>query len=241
MGTLCTGKKAPIYESDTRHRNTTQSYVGAPSSAARGRAAPRLWRRRPGPLRLCTSRPSPTTSTSAAYLMQASGQTNGYGRPKNLKHTDAAQSACPLTARCLLQLPTATLSVTDANECTPKLKRTQTDAPPSQNGRTRTGAQVKTDASIRYGRSDAARTPAPRMVTCGLSRVWCWLAGRHYNRQHMQATRWKEKLVKSRKTAFHLSLWLPQPGECTDAISWAPDTGLGRLPLCPTTQLQCHL
>ena len=39
----------------------------------------------------------------------------------------------------------------DANRRTPKLKRTQTDAPPNQNGRTRTGTQIKTDASIRYG------------------------------------------------------------------------------------------
>ena len=44
--------------------------------------------------------------------------------------------------------------------------------------------------------------PPPHMVTCGLSHVWCWLAGRHHNRQHMQATRGEEKLVKSRKTAL---------------------------------------
>ena len=31
--------------------------------------------------------------------------------------------------------------------------------------------------------------------------VWCWLASRQRNRQHMQFTGVKEKLVKSRKTA----------------------------------------
>ena len=41
----------------------------------------------------------------------------------------------------------------------------------------------------------------PRMVTCELSRVCCWLARRQHNRQHMQFTRGKEKLVKSRKAA----------------------------------------
>ena len=39
----------------------------------------------------------------------------------------------------------------------------------------------------------------PRMVTCGLSRVGCWLRRRQHNMQHMQITRVKEKLVKSRK------------------------------------------
>ena len=43
----------------------------------------------------------------------------------------------------------------------------------------------------------APQNVAPRMGPCGLSRVWRWLAGR----QHMQATRGEEKLVKSRKTA----------------------------------------
>ena len=37
----------------------------------------------------------------------------------------------------------------------------------------------------------------PRMVTHGLSGVWCWRHCQH-NRQHMQYTRGKEKLVKSR-------------------------------------------
>ena len=40
------------------------------------------------------------------------------------------------------------------------------------------------------------------MVTHELSRVWCWLAGRQHNRQHMLATRGEEKLVKSPKTAL---------------------------------------
>jgi len=40
------------------------------------------------------------------------------------------------------------------------------------------------------------------MVTCELSRVWCWLARRQHNRQRMQFTRGKEKSVKSRKTAL---------------------------------------
>ena len=42
--------------------------------------------------------------------------------------------------------------------------------------------------------------PLPRMVTCELSRV-CWLRRRQYNTQHMQFTRRKEKLVKSREPA----------------------------------------
>ena len=46
---------------------------------------------------------------AVSYLMLASVSTDGYGRPQNLKvtQTDAPQSACPLIARCLLQLPTA--------------------------------------------------------------------------------------------------------------------------------------
>ena len=47
----------------------------------------------------------------------------------------------------------------------------------------------------------ATPVPAPHMVTCELSRVVCWLAGRQHNR-HMQFTRRKEKLVKSRTTAL---------------------------------------
>ena len=42
----------------------------------------------------------------------------------------------------------------------------------------------------------------PCMVTCELSRVWCWLVRRQHNGQHMQFTRGKEKLVKSRKAAL---------------------------------------
>ena len=41
----------------------------------------------------------------------------------------------------------------------------------------------------------------PRTVTCDLSRVVCWLARRQHNR-HMQFTRRKEKVVKSRSTAL---------------------------------------
>ena len=37
------------------------------------------------------------------------------------------------------------------------------------------------------------------MVTCKLSHVWCWLSRRQQNMQHVQITRVKEKLVKSRK------------------------------------------
>ena len=44
----------------------------------------------------------------------------------------------------------------------------------------------------------AAHQP-PRMVTCELSRVWCCLRRRQHNMRHMQITRVKEKLVKSRK------------------------------------------
>ena len=43
--------------------------------------------------------------------------------------------------------------------------------------------------------------PPPRMVTCELSRVCCWLARCQHNRQHMQFTRVKGKLVKSQKAA----------------------------------------
>ena len=39
----------------------------------------------------------------------------------------------------------------------------------------------------------------PRMVTCELSRVWCWLSRRQHNMQHVQITRVEEKLVKTRK------------------------------------------
>ena len=38
----------------------------------------------------------------------------------------------------------------------------------------------------------------PRMVTCELSRVCCWLRRSQHNTQHMQITRKREKLVKSR-------------------------------------------
>ena len=43
--------------------------------------------------------------------------------------------------------------------------------------------------------------PPPCTVTCELPRVVCWWARRQHNRQHMQFTRRKEKLVKSRKAA----------------------------------------
>ena len=41
----------------------------------------------------------------------------------------------------------------------------------------------------------------PRMVMCELLRVLCCLGRRQHNRQHMQSTRMREKLVKSLKTA----------------------------------------
>ena len=48
-------------------------------------------------------------------------------------------------------------------------------------------------------------------VTCDPSRVWCWLSRRQHNMQHVQITRGKGKLVKSRKTALGAfrkqSLW----------------------------------
>ena len=46
------------------------------------------------------------------------------------------------------------------------------------------------------------KPPAPRMVTCGLSCVMCCRRHCQHNRQHMQATREKAKLVNSRGTAL---------------------------------------
>ena len=40
------------------------------------------------------------------------------------------------------------------------------------------------------------------MVTCELSRVWCWLRRSQHNRQHMQCTRRKKSLSRAEKTAL---------------------------------------
>ena len=40
------------------------------------------------------------------------------------------------------------------------------------------------------------------MVTCEVSRVWCWLRRSPHNRQHVQCTRRKKSLSRAEKTAL---------------------------------------
>ena len=51
---------------------------------------------------------------------------------------------------------------------------------------------------ILRGSAERNAPSLPRMVTCELSRV-CWLRPDQHNRQRMQFTRRREKLVKSRR------------------------------------------
>ena len=53
--------------------------------------------------------------------------------------------------------------------------------------------------------------PPPRMATCERSRVVCCLRQRQHNPQHMQFTRKREDVVKSRKTALGTFRKKPPP------------------------------